>query len=137
MLEKLEWFGMDFSASSFWTEGEESYVWNTQDSSSQTPQNDGLAFSITWTFQFPREMIKSEMEKNWLIFHDQPKKDTDFLLCGEKAWSKREKAEILGIKIYDSRNEIIEKFPFLWNLKIEEKKIETWKPNQPSQMSLF
>jgi hypothetical protein len=43
----------------------------------------------------------------------------------------------LGIKIYDSRHEIIEKFPFLWNLKIEEKKIETWKPNQPSQMSLF
>ncbi len=143
MLEKLEWFWMEFcastwtSSSSSWTEGEGSYAWNAQDSSSQAPQNDGLAFSITWTFQFPREMIKSEMEKNWFIFHEQPKKDTDFLLCGEKAWSKREKAEDLGIKIYDWRDEIIEKFPFLWNLKVEEKKAETWKPNQPSQMSLF
>jgi NAD-dependent DNA ligase len=100
-------------------------------------QDSTEAFSITWTFQFPREMIKSEMEKNWFIFHDQPKKDTDFLLCGEKAWSKREKAESLGIKIYDSRDEIVKTFPFLWNLKVEEKKVETWKPNQPSQMSLF
>ncbi len=77
------------------------------------------------------------MEKNWFIFHDQPKKDTNFLLCWEKAWSKKEKAETLGIKIYNSRNEIVKVFPFLWNLKIEEKKAETWKPNQPSQMSLF
>lgn len=77
------------------------------------------------------------MEKNGFIFHEQPKKDTDFLLCGEKAWSKREKAEELWIKIYDSRNKITETFPFLWNLKIEEKKNENWNNNQPSQMSLF
>ncbi len=83
------------------------------------------SFSITWTFQFSREMIKSEMEKNGFIFHEQPKKDTDFLLCGEKAWSKREKAETLGIKIYDSRDEIVKVFPFLWNLKVEEKKVDT------------
>jgi hypothetical protein len=82
-------------------------------------------------------MIKLKMEKNWFIFHDQPKKDTDFLLCGEKAWSKKEKAEALGIKIYESRDEIVKTFPFLWNLKMEEKEAETWKPNQPSQMSLF
>ena len=109
---------------------------NTQDSSTM-PQNDKLSFSITWTFQFSRESIKSEMEKNWFIFHDQPKKDTDFLLCGEKAWSKREKAESLWMKIYDSRDETVKVFPFLWNLKIEEKKPDNQKPNQPSQMSLF
>ena len=143
MLEKLEWFGMNFSASSWtsssssWTEGEGSYVWSSQDSSSQAPQNDNKSFTITWTFQFSREMIKSEMEKNWFIFHEQPKKDTDFLLCGEKAWSKREKAETLGIKIYDSRDEIVKVFPFLWNLKVEEKKVDTSHSNQPSQMSLF
>ena len=136
MLEKLEWWWVNFWSSSSWTNVKD-LKWNTQDSSSQAPQNDSLAFSITWTFQFPREMIKSEMEKNWFIFHDQPKKDTDFLLCGEKAWSKRKKAETLGIKIYDSRDEIVKVFPFLWNLKIEEKKVETWKANQPSQMSLF
>ena len=139
MLDKLEWFGMEFSALSsephptplLIGEGKNEVLGevDTQDTTE--------AFSITWTFQFPREMIKSEMEKNWFIFHDQPKKDTDFLLCGEKAWSKKEKAETLGIKVYDSRDEITKTFPFLWNLKIEEKKVETWKTNQPSQMSLF
>ena len=152
MLEKLEWFGMEFSAETtsqplaaplergaHWEDGDMFPLFKGGDGNAERdlPQNDSLAFSITWTFQFPREMIKSEMEKNWFVFHDQPKKDTDFLLCGEKAWSKREKAETLGIKIYDSRDEIVKTFPFLWNLKIEEKKVETWKPNQPSQMSLF
>ena len=139
MLDKLEWFGMEFSATSsephptplLIGEGKHEVLGevDTQDTTE--------AFSITWTFQFPREMIKSEMEKNWFIFHEQPKKDTDFLLCGEKAWSKREKAETLGIKIYDSREEIVKIFPFLWNLKVEEKKVDSPKNNQPSQMSLF
>ena len=158
MLDKLEWFGMEFSAErlcpSLWKEGdyevvEDFYSWNGKIPSAKAVSpsskgeqlhptgDDAQSFSITWTFQLPREMIKSEMEKNWFIFHDQPKKDTDFLLCGEKAWSKREKAENLGIKIYDSRDDIVKVFPFLWNLKIEEKKVETWKANQPSQMSLF
>ena len=142
MLEKLEWFWMEFSAETTpqpsaapLTGSEISSLWG--EGNREAVERLSKSFSITWTFQFPREMIKSEMEKNWFIFHDQPKKDTDFLLCGEKAWSKREKAESLWIKIYDSRNEIVKVFPFLWNLKMEEKKAETWKPNQPSQMSLF
>ena len=77
------------------------------------------------------------MEKNGFIFHEQPKRDTDFLLCGEKSWSKREKAEELWVKIYDAWEEIIKSFPFLWNLKVEEKRVESQKSNQPSQMSLF
>ena len=143
MLEKLEWFGMEFSTpswtsySSFWIEGEESSEQPINSSLRSEWQTITKTFSITWTFQFSREIIKSEMEKNWFIFHDQPKKDTAFLLCGEKAWSKREKAESLWMKIYDSRDEIVKTFPFLWNLKVEEKKVETWKANQPSQMSLF
>jgi DNA ligase (NAD+) len=136
MLEKLEWLGMNFSAEPHPTplligEGKHEVLGEVD------AQDSAKSFSITWTFQFSREMIKSEMEKNGFIFHEQPKKDTDFLLCGEKAWSKREKAETLGIKIYDARDEIVKTFPFLWNLKVEEKKVETWKPNQPSQMSLF
>jgi hypothetical protein len=43
----------------------------------------------------------------------------------------------LGIKIYDSWEEIVKVFPFLWNLKVEEKSVDTPKTNQPSQMSLF
>ena len=142
MLEKLEWWWVNFSAET--TPQPSAAPLTGSNISSLLGEGDhevverlSKAFSITWTFQFPREMIKSEMEKNWFIFHDQPKKDTDFLLCGDKAWSKKEKAESLWIKIYDSWDEIIQKFPFLWNLKAEEKKVETWKPNQPSQMSLF
>ena len=128
---------MNFSAISVWME--DFIDKDTINSSLEYSQNDDSkkSFSITWTFQFAREMIKSEMEKNGFIFHEQPKKDTDFLLCGEKAWSKREKAETLGSKIYDSREEIVKVFPFLWNLKVEEKKVDTPKSNQPSQMSLF
>ncbi len=136
MLEKLEWLWVNFSAEPHSTplligEGKHEVLGEVD------AQDSAKSFSITWTFQFSREMIKSEMEKNGFIFHEQPKKDTDFLLCGEKAWSKREKAETLGIKIYDSRDEIVKIFPFLWNLKIEEKKIDTSNGNQPSQMSLF
>jgi DNA ligase (NAD+) len=131
MLERLEGLWMSFSSQSVKKSG---HTWMLEDL--QTEKNN-KCFSITWTFQFSREVIKSEMERNWFIFHEQPKKDTDFLLCGEKAWSKKEKAEELWIKIYNSWDEIIETFPFLWNLKVEEKKIEPQKPNQPSQMSLF
>ena len=142
MLEKLEWLGMNFSALSFWATAKNPELFpldkgGDSEAEEDLSQNTSKSFSITWIFQFSRETIKSEMEKNGFIFHEQPKKDTDFLLCGEKAWSKREKAETLGIKIYDSREEIVKIFSFLWNLKIEEKKIEQQKPNQPSQMSLF
>ena len=153
MLEKLEWLWVKFSTGEnkppFGKGGAEQGEVEGYNNSLNIPPLSPLAeggpwandsaksFSITWTFQFSRETIKSEMEKNGFIFHDQPKKDTDFLLCGEKAWSKREKAEALGIKIYDSRDEIVKVFPFLWNLKVEEKKVDTSKSNQPSQMSLF
>ena len=131
MLERLELLWMNFSSE---------FVKKNPDnlSSEQTQvEKNNKCFSITWTFQFSREIIKFEMEKNGFIFNEQPKKDTDFLLCGEKAWSKKEKAEELWIKIYSSWDEIIQAFPFLWNLKVEEKKVDNTKPNQPSQMSLF
>lgn len=93
-------------------------------------------FSITGTFPFSREVIKSAMEQHWYIFHEQPKKDTEFLLCGEKAGWKREKAENLWIRIYESWDEILWVFTFLSEIK-EEKKAESPKNNQPNQMSLF
>ena len=77
------------------------------------------------------------MEKNWYIFHDQPKKGTDFLLCWDKAWWKKEKAESLWIQIFESREEIIQRFPFLSGISVEEKKADSPKKNQPNQMSLF
>ena len=131
MLEKLEWLGMNFSSEYVKKDVD---TWALEGSQIEKDNN---CFSITWTFQFSREVIKSEMEKNGFIFHEQPKRDTDFLLCGEKSWSKREKAEELWVKIYDAWEEIIKSFPFLWNLKVEEKRVESQKSNQPSQMSLF
>ncbi len=126
MLEALEWLWLNFSSWSFEEHKESNIisVWKWK-------------FSITWTFQFSRETIKSEMEKNWYIFHDQPKKDTDFLLCWDKAGWKKEKAESLWIQIFESREEIIQRFPFLSGITIDEKKIGKDKTNQPSQMSLF
>ena len=134
MLKRLEWLWINFSSVSI-----KNTSWNIEDWIQNNSYNKkaNKAFSITWTFQFSRETIKNEMEKNGFIFHEQPKKDTDFLLCGEKAWSKRKKTESLWIKIYDSREEIVKVFPFLWNLKIEENKIKPQKTNQPNQMSLF
>ena len=131
MLEKLETLWMNFSSEYI---SNDVNTWTLEDSQIE---KESIRFSITWIFQFSRETIKSEMEKNGFIFHEQPKRDTNFLLCWEKAWSKKEKAEELWIKIYDSREEIVKNFPFLWNLKVEEKKLESQKPNQPSQMSLF
>ena len=135
MLEKLEWIWMNFSAILDSEPSNEASM--NQPDKEELKISNITSFSITWTFQFSREVIKSEMEKNGFIFHEQPKKDTDFLLCWEKAWSKKEKAETLWIQIYDSWDKIIEIFPFLGNIKVEEKKVGNWKPNQPSQMSLF
>ena len=137
MLDKLVWLWVEFNATC-WSKNTINKEWFMNAWNNENYFKDiSKSFSITGMFQFPREMIKTEMEKNGFIFHEQPKKDTDFLLCGEKAWSKREKAESLWIKIYNSWGDIVKTFPFLWNLKIEEKKNENWNINQPNQMSLF
>lgn len=87
------------------------------------------SFSITWSFELPREKIAEYFQQQGYIFHESPKKDTDFILIGEKAGNKKEKAQELGITIYEWRENISKQFPFIKNI---EKKI-----SKPQIQSLF
>lgn len=87
-------------------------------------------FSITWTFDIPREKIAEYFQKNGYIFHEFPIKTTDFILIGEKAGSKKNKAQELWITIYEWWESIIHQFPFIKNVIINE-------TNKPKIQSLF
>lgn len=77
-------------------------------------------FSITGTFPVSRELIVSTLEKEWYVFHDSPIKSTEIMLIGEKAGSKKEKAQELWITIYEGRENLIEQFPILATIKIND-----------------
>ena len=87
------------------------------------------SFSITWSFDLPREKIAEYFQKNGYIFHESPIKTTDFILIGEKAGSKKTKAQELWITIYEWWEHIIKKFPFL--------KTITTTDTKPQVQSLF
>ncbi len=87
------------------------------------------SFSITWSFDIPREKIADYFQKNGYLFHESPTKTTDFMLIGEKAGSKKTKAEELGLKIYEGWNTITKQFPFLKDIPTEG--------NKPKSQSLF
>ena len=88
-------------------------------------------FCITWSFEISRPEIIAEMEKNWFVFDSNPTKNTNIMFIWEKPGSKAAKAEELWIKIYNSRDKIIEEFSFIKNIqpKVEQK----W----PMQIWLF
>ena len=73
------------------------------------------SFSITWSFDIPREKITDLLQQEGYIFNEQPTKTTDFILIGEKAGSKKAKAQELWIVMYEWRDTIIQQFPFLKN----------------------
>lgn len=77
------------------------------------------SFSITWSFDLPREKIAEYFQQNGYFFHESPIKTTDFMLIGEKAGSKKIKAQELWITIYEWRDAIIKQFPFLKNISTE------------------
>lgn len=83
------------------------------------------SFSITWSFDIPREKIAEYLQQQGYLFHESPKKDTDFMLIGEKAGSKKAKAQELGIKIVEWRDTIIQQFPFLKDISSEWAKPKT------------
>ncbi|MCI7238992.1 MAG: NAD-dependent DNA ligase LigA [Peptoniphilaceae bacterium] len=65
---------------------------------------EGLTFVITGSVDgFTRDDIKSLVEKNGGKVTTSVSKNTDYLLCGDKPGSKRDKAEDLGIKIYEDQ----------------------------------
>lgn len=56
-------------------------------------------FSITGKFDMPRSKIVEMLEQRWLVWDEQPTKETDFILVGEKPGSKLAKAQKYGVKV--------------------------------------
>ena len=82
-------------------------------------------FSITWSFDLPREKIAEYFQQHGYLFHESPMKTTDFMLIGDKAGNKKTKAEELWITIYEWRDTITKKFPFLKSISSEWAKPKT------------
>lgn len=87
----------------------------------QKEKKEKVWFCITGSFPFTRENLISIFETQGYEFHETLKKDTQYLLCGEKPWSKKQKAQELGITILEHREQISDFFPFLKELKQPEK----------------
>jgi len=60
---------------------------------------DGLRFCITGTFSKPREELKAQLESKGAIFVSGVSSKLDVLFAGDKAGSKLNKAQELGIKV--------------------------------------
>ena len=118
LLYKLENFWLNFSA--------------VEDQKSNTEQNqNSLSFSITGTFPLSRTEIANQLIAQGYQFDENPIQTTSFMLIGEKAGSKADKALKYGIKTYNNREEIVKTF----NIKLpapQNKKTPT-----PIQWGLF
>ena len=86
-------------------------------------------FSITWSFPLSRKTITDLFQQQGYIFQESPIKTTDFILIGDKASSKKAKAEDIWITLYEWREHITQQFPFLKNIAHES--------NKPQNQSLF
>ena len=73
-------------------------------------------FSLTWTLPFWRNEIVEKLEGLGLIFDSTPKKTTNYLLVGDKAGSKLEKAQSMWIKCLIGWDACIEVFQELKEL---------------------
>ena len=72
----------------------------------------GLSFVITGTLGIPRSDLKAQIEKEGGRVSSQVSSQTDFLIAGEKAGVKRQKALDLEVPIL-SYEQFVEKFPSL------------------------
>lgn len=63
----------------------------------------GKSFVITGTLSKPREHFKELIEANGGKVSDSVSARTDYLLCGEKAGSKRDRAAKLGVAVIDEQ----------------------------------
>jgi DNA ligase (NAD+) len=74
------------------------FMLSSDDDSSSLPLT-GLTFVITGTLSSSRDSFRDRIEKAGGKVASSVSGSTDYLLAGEKAGSKREKAEKLGVKI--------------------------------------
>ncbi len=72
----------------------------------------GLKFVITGTLSIPRDELKKILKSHGAQVSDSVSKKTDFLVCGEEAGSKKQKAEELGVRIL-SEDDLYNEFSFL------------------------
>jgi DNA ligase (NAD+) len=70
-------------------------------------------FSITGSFPISRSDIIAICEQQDMIFDTSPTSKTDYMLVGDKAGSKVEKAKNLGIQLISGFDELVKTFPFL------------------------
>ena len=118
LLYKLESFWLNFSA--------------VEEQTSNTEQNqNSLSFSITGTFPLSRTEIANQLIAQGYQFDENPIQTTSFMLIGEKAGSKADKALKYGIKIYDNWEEIMQTF----NIKLPAP--QNKKTQAPIQWGLF
>lgn len=111
ILYKLDEFWINFDPIKYYKDKENIWIFEWLNN---------WSFSITWSFPISREMIIEAMQKNGWTYNENPNKNTNIILIWDKPWSKKAKAEELAIKIYDLRKNIIDEFPFLWEISPEQ-----------------
>ncbi len=67
----------------------------------------GKIICITGSFDIPRSQIKEVLENNGAQVTGSISKNTDYLVAGEKAGSKLQKAQSLGVKIINDYKELL------------------------------
>ncbi|MFZ2150534.1 MAG: NAD-dependent DNA ligase LigA [Candidatus Absconditicoccaceae bacterium] len=128
ILKRLEEFGLNFDPIKYYKDKENIGIFEGLNNGS---------FSITGSFPISRESIVEEMQKHGRTFHENPRKDTEMILIGDKPGSKKAKSQELGVKIIESRNNIIQEFDFLKNIPDLDKSVNKFSNKPASQHSLF
>lgn len=59
----------------------------------------GQVFGVTWSFPLSRDAIIAHLEWRGMVFVSTPSKKTDYMIVGQKPWSKASKAEALWVTL--------------------------------------
>ena len=111
IIYRLDEFGINFDPIKYYKDKENLWIFEWLNN---------WSFSITWSFPVSRESIIESMQKNGRTYNENPNKSTNVMLVWDKPWSKKSKAEDMSITIYDSREKIINHFPFISELSINQ-----------------
>ncbi len=106
---------------------------NVQEAGEKQGRLSWLHFSITGSLNIPREEIIKNLEKNGATYDSEPTNKTDFIFIGEKAGSKRTKAEKYKLKTYNSIQDFQNNYP---EVLILNRKNDT-QNKKPESQSLF
>jgi DNA ligase (NAD+) len=85
----------------------------SQDNTTTLLNNENKSFSISGKFDFSRNKIIEILEKHWFTYHDQPTKNTKFIVIWEWWWNKLVKAQKYNIEVLNWINELFKKFEYI------------------------